>query len=134
MCHQDGKAARTGAQVECAGDRVGVLDPGREPFVEQFGKEGARHDHTFIDVEAEIPEPGFLDQIGRGYAFDDAALDVIEQCNALIGRNAGVEEGVEAVDRERERGQDQPCGFVENAGDAVSAKNLAAIETGDGVA
>ena len=52
-----------------------VLDPRRQLFAQQFGDEGARHDHALVDIEAVLAEPGLVGQIGGGHALLDAALD-----------------------------------------------------------
>lgn len=41
QCGQDGQATGTGAQIDGAGNRIGVFQPGLELFLKQFGNEGA---------------------------------------------------------------------------------------------
>jgi hypothetical protein len=71
----------------------GILDPGREAVFQQFGEVGARHDDARIDMEAELAEPGFVQQVGRRQAMHHALLQALQQRVALAAGQAGVEKG-----------------------------------------
>ncbi len=132
--HQDRQAARAGAHVEHAAYRLRILHPGREAVLEQLGEEGARHDHARIDGEAEVAQPGLAEDVGGGDALVDALLDGFEQADALLGRDAGVHERLQAVERQGEAAEDQPHRLVEAVLHAMAAEDAGAIEAGDGVA
>src|SRR3981189_2136813 len=61
LAREDGKAARTGAEVQHALDREGILDQGAvvvlafraEMGIQQLADEGARHDAALVDIEGQ---------------------------------------------------------------------------------
>ena len=77
--------------------------------------------HALVDVEAEIAEPGLVREIRGRDALVDAAVD---QAAAAASRSAcvsvRVEEGLEPVERQMQRVQDQIRRLVVGIGRAVA--------------
>jgi hypothetical protein len=130
----DRQAAGAGAQFEHVLDAVRIGHPGAELVRHQLGDEGARHQHALVDVEVVAAQPGFVGDVGGRHALADAALDHVQHLQHFLLQQAGVEEGLELVQRELEGVQDQVGGFVEGFGAAVAEEQLGSVETGDGVA
>ena len=129
---QNGQAAGAGAQVECRCRRsIGIVDPRRQLFVQQFGDEGTRHDDALVDIETVVAQPGFMGQVGGRQAIFDAALVDVEQGVAFAVRQTGVEEGFEPVERQVQGVQHQIGGFVPGVVGAVAEEQAGLVEAAD---
>jgi hypothetical protein len=110
------------------------FDPGREAVFEQFGEVGARHDHARIDMEAELAEPGFVQQVGRRQAMDHALLQAFQQRVALAAGKAGIEERLQRIARQVQGGEQDPDRLVPGIVGAVAEMQAGLVEAADGPA
>ena len=132
--HDDGQAARAGAQVERRCDGLRVFDPGREAVFEQFGEIGTRHDHARIDMEAELAEPGFVQQVGRRQAMHHALLQAFQQRVALAAGKACIEKRLQRVARQMQGGKHDPDRLIPGIVGAVAKMQAGLVEAADGPA
>ena len=103
-------------------------DVGLEAAGHQFGDERARDQHALVDVEAEIAEPRFVRQIGRGDPLVDPPREQLAERCPLGLRQLGVEEGLEPVERQVQRVQQQVGGLVVGFVAAVTEMELGFAE------
>ena len=96
--------------------------------VENFAEIGSRHDGALVDVERHAAHVDAVEQIGRGLAGADAALD--ERGNPLLlrggDRHAGA--GVDVVGMNAERLADQKGRLRDRIGGAVSEHQFGSLE------
>jgi hypothetical protein len=127
------QAAVAGAQVEHA------LRAIRQPRIqrafalavgEQFGDEGARHDHALVDVEGHVLQPGFFRQVGGGLAGGDAFVHQRDGPGFVFGGELVLRTFLQRVQRQAERGEHQPGRLVEGVGGAVAKRNARLFEAG----
>jgi len=107
---QDRQATRAGAQIQRMLNRIGILQPRRKMFRDQFGQERARHDHAFIDIETVPAEPCFIGQIGGGNALFGALVDDAQQIVDFALQQTRIHEWFELIQRQLEVGQSQHDG------------------------
>src|SRR5438105_1335627 len=101
---------------------------------QQLADVGARHDDPLVDVERVAPDPGLVCQIRRGLARCDARLDHLAHGIALGCQQAGLEPGVELIDRQVQRVQNEVCGLVESIGGTMAVYEPRRIEAAYGIA
>lgn len=85
---QDRQTTGAGAQVERASNRM--AQPRNESRAQQFRDERAWHDHAPVHIKAVLTEPGFMYEIGDGYAGANAPLDKCLQALCLGRAQTGV--------------------------------------------
>ena len=76
------------------------------------------------------PDPGLVRQIGGGLARGDARFDDLLQGLALGRQQAGVEPGIELIDRQVQGMQNEIGGFVERIAGAVAINETGRAENG----
>ena len=96
--------------------------------MQQFGDEGARHDHALVDIETMFAQPGLVGEIGGGQAFAHPAFDHRLHLFRFVMCKAGVEEGIEPVERQMQGVQDQIRRLIEGVVRAVAEKQLRLVE------
>jgi hypothetical protein len=87
-----------------------------------------------IDVEANALDVGAAGEIGRRLAGGDPRFDPFGEKLALGQGQAGIEKGVERVDRQIQRVEHQKGRIVGGGRRAVAIGQLGRIETADRVA
>ncbi len=140
QCRENGEAAGARAQVE---DRADRSRPGAQvpfPFrcvqlpAQQLAEIGAGHDDALVDIEGVGADPGLVGEVGRRLAGGDAPLEDVAHLAALGGDQAGVEPGVELIDGQVQRVQDQVGGLIERIAGAVPVAEAGGVEARHGVA
>ena len=137
---QDGEATRARAEVQNRAHRAGI-EP-QMPLAggclhlpaQQLADIGARHDDPLVDVERMAPDPGLVRQIGRGLARGDAPFDDLAHGGPLGRQQPRIEPGVELIDRQMQRVQDEIGGLVEGIGGAVAVHEPGRVEAAYGIA
>ena len=125
---QNGQAAGTRAHVQHAGDFIRAFHPRHKLLVQQFGDVGTRHDHALVDIKRMFAQPGFVGEIRRRQAFPDPAFDHGLHLFRFAMCQAGIEEGIEPVERQVQGMQDQIGRFVEGVVRAVTKRQLGFVE------
>jgi hypothetical protein len=110
--------------------RLGIREIGEQ----QLAQIGARHDHALVHVKRDAPDIGPLHEIGGGLARRDARMDQARKVQPLLGQEAGVEEGLEPVDRQAESFKHDEGRLVERIVGAVSVDEIGRVEAADRVA
>ena len=137
---EDGEAARAGADVGDRQDVVGIADQrafalsGEGFRKQQLADERARHDDARIDDKGHALDIGLADQIGRRNAFVDAPVDTLDDELAFGARQAGIEPGIDVVDRQVQRLEDQEHRIVDRLARAMADADLGGAVAAHGVA
>jgi hypothetical protein len=79
----------------------GSGNPRREPVRQEFRDERSRDDHALVDVEPELAEPRLACEVRGRDARVDPPREELAELRALVLRETGVEEHLEAVERQR---------------------------------
>jgi hypothetical protein len=87
--------------------------------VQQFADEGARHDHTLIDIERQPAHVDLVDEVGRGLSCRDAARDHIENPGGFRGGDPRGRKRLELIGIKMQRGAHQEGGLGHRIGGAV---------------
>jgi hypothetical protein len=82
-------------------------------------------------MEAELAEPGLVQQVGRRQAMDYALLQAFQHQVALAGRQAGIEEGLKGIARQVQRGEQDPDRFVPGIVGTVAEVQAGFVEAAD---
>ena len=148
---QHGQAAVAGAEVQYPVG--GLVEPVIQvAFDQHLGNQRARHNGALIHVKRHALQPGFMGQVGGGFAGLDAGFQKRVDFGLLggghqphNGRTVSICRGLQRrVQRQFELPQHQPGGFVERILGAVTKNDtglgqllcrpIDAIEQGDGMA
>src|SRR5439155_21889420 len=133
MSEQDRQATRAGTQIERRLDLRRIGNPRTQALAQQFGNVRAGDQHPLVDIEPVRTEPGFVRQVcGRDALVDAAGYD-LQQLLAFDVRESRIEERLETVQRQVQRGQDQVRGLVVRAGRAMPEKKPGLGKARDGV-
>ncbi len=124
----DGKAAGAGAQIQDCLRRLTWFQPRLQTRLQQFGDVRARHDDTFIDIEAVFAEPGFVSQVSGGNTFADAAREQLLRASRDVCGQRLVESCGEVFKRTTQRMHHQPGGFIIGVERAVAVGEAGAAK------
>jgi len=127
--HREAPATR--AKVEYLAHRSS--DPWFQALAQKLGDERARHDHAPIHVEAQAPEPGLAQQIGRRRPRADAPVDQRAQTPGLAPGQALIGQRCQGLRRKIEKVQDEECGLVARVVRAVAIVQSGGTQACDGL-
>ncbi|MNH04117.1 hypothetical protein D3C79_633950 [compost metagenome] len=106
-----------------------VRDEGAEAIVDQFANRGTRNQHTLINVEFQIAEPGFVGQIGYRDTFVDAADHALNDAVALAGGQTGGVHVLWNIQRQEQAWQHQLHRFVPRIIGSVTIVDIGGVKT-----
>jgi peptide chain release factor 3 len=130
---QDRQRARAGAEVEHALDLLRLLDQGEIVAADEVGEEdladeGARHDHALVDGEGDALNIGAAGQIDGRLAALDPLVDDGGEPGPFRPGEPGVQPGVELVDGQTQRLQDQEGRLVQRRRRAMAIGQFRRVE------
>jgi hypothetical protein len=131
---QDGQAAGAGAQVQGREDALRLREPGLEVLQDHGRQEGAGHDHPLVHVKTITVQPGLAGEVGRRDPLPDASFQDGGQTPALLGQQAGVQEGIQPVQGQVQGMQDQVSRLVVGIAGAMAEEQAGLVEAGHGEA
>ena len=140
MRGEDRETAAARAEIEHAGDALGIVDQSLRPAgaIEQRREQeirnvGARHNGAGVRAEGKAVEIGSTGEIGRRNALFDAQRQPFAQHRLLAQREPGVGESVEVVDREIEAFEDEKRSLIQRRSRAVAVVQPGGVIGGNGI-
>jgi hypothetical protein len=131
---EDREATRARAEIQHSPHAKLRSDPWRELLPEQFRDVRPRHDRAFVDVEPMLAEPRFAQEISGGLAGADAFFHERTRGLHFTLGQASIWFEPWIADREPERVQNQPCGFIARVRRAMAEANSGRVEPSRGFA
>jgi hypothetical protein len=125
---QDRKAPRPRAQIEHAPHVPPRWDPWTQIIAQQLRDERAWDEHALVDVEAMLPEPGLVHEVGGRFARADPRGDQRFDVCSLLRRHSPVEMRRERIERQLQRVQKEPRRFVAGIRCSVAIRDARGLE------
>ena len=95
---------------------------------------GAGDDDALVDIESMALNPSLVGEVGGWLARGDALVDDFPHCPTLRHQEAGIEPGIELIDRQMKSVQNEISGLVERITSTVAIGETGRTEMADRVA
>jgi hypothetical protein len=106
----------------------------REALAQQLADERARHDHPLVHIERIAPDERLVGEVRGRFAGGNPPFNAVPHGPPLAHGQPGVEPGIELIDGEVERVQDQEGGLIEGVGCPMAVGQLRRVEPADCIA